>query len=101
MLAAFELHRILDYMSFAVSFAVLLYCCIVLLPVLPCLDKEWRGVGSFWVGAVAMAAGTSGIYVTQGEPSGGVATVFYALLSLLTCAASVVSIFLGEGASEG
>ncbi|CAB1116223.1 unnamed protein product [Ectocarpus sp. CCAP 1310/34] len=60
---------------------------------------EWKGMGSFWVGAVAMAAGTSGIYVTQGEASGGLATVFYALLSLVTLAASVVSIFLGEGAT--
>jgi len=49
---------------------------------------------------VAVATGIAGTYVTQAEPSGGLATGFYVLLSFITLAASVVSISLGEGVGE-
>ncbi|CAM9928936.1 unnamed protein product [Scytosiphon promiscuus] len=60
---------------------------------------QWKGIGSFWVGAMAVAAGISGIYVTQAEPYGGMATGFYFFLSVITLAASLVSVVLGEGAA--
>lgn len=49
---------------------------------------------------MAVAAGISGIYVTQAEPYGGMATGFYLFLSVVTLAASLVSIIIGEGAGE-
>lgn len=64
------------------------------------LESEWKGIGSFWVGVMAFAAGVSGIYVTQSQASGGVATGFYGFLSLITLVAALVSITLGEGTGE-
>lgn len=64
------------------------------------MKSEWKGVGSFWVGAVAFAAGVSGIYVTQSQASGGLATGFYVFLSLVAMVAALVSITLGDGKSE-
>lgn len=49
---------------------------------------------------MAFAAGVSGIYVTQSQASGGLATGFYIFLSLVTLVAAVVSIALGEGRGE-
>lgn len=52
------------------------------------------------MGAVAFAAGVSGIYVTQSQASGGLATGFYVFLSLVTMVAALVSITLGDGTGE-
>eukprot|EP00752_Nemacystus_decipiens_P015200 g13535.t1 len=59
--------------------------------------SEWKGIGSFWVGVVAFAAGVSGIYVTQSQASGGLATGFYVFFSFVTLVAALVSIVLGDG----
>ncbi|CAM9715460.1 unnamed protein product [Laminaria digitata] len=61
------------------------------------LFSEWNGLGSFWVGLMAVGSGIAGVYITHNEPSGGTATVFFGLLSFATLVAATVSIMLGEG----
>ncbi|CAM9525055.1 unnamed protein product [Pylaiella littoralis] len=58
---------------------------------------EWKGLGSFWVGLVAIATGIAGIHVTQAETSGGPSTGIYIFMSVITLGASLTSIMLSEG----
>lgn len=57
-------------------------------------------MGSFWVGITAIGTGVAGIYVARDVPAGGLATRFYLVLSIVTFAASVFSIMLGDGVGE-
>lgn len=64
------------------------------------VPSEWEGLGSFWVGLVAIAAGIAGICVTRAETSGGPSTGIYFFLSFITLGASLASIMLSEGIGE-
>lgn len=61
---------------------------------------DWRVVGGFWVGVMAMVAGVAGTCVTITEHSGGFPTALFFLQSAMCLVAASLSLVLLDGLGE-
>ncbi|CAM9579642.1 unnamed protein product, partial [Choristocarpus tenellus] len=59
---------------------------------------EWRTVGAFWAGILAILAGVSGFLVSPQKQAGGAGTAMYVLFCIVTVIAALVGLIISDGA---